>query len=96
MGDKLLLKGSRGEELLLPEALVEVLVRAAEILAEEGSLSLVALDEEVTTQTAAKLLSLSRQQVVNLLESGEMPFRKAGAHRRVHIQDVLTYRKKRG
>jgi len=85
-----------GEKVVLPPTLLPLLAYAAEVLAGGEALTIVPAAEEVTTQRAAEMLNISRQYLVRLLESGEIPYRKTGAHRRVHIQDVLTYRKKRG
>ena len=39
--------------------------------------------ELLTTGQAAKLMGISRQQVVNLCQRGDLPFVKVGKHRRV-------------
>lgn len=47
-------------------------------------------DELLTTGEAAALLGVSRQQVVDLCEEGQLPFSWAGKHRRLLRRDVET------
>jgi excisionase family DNA binding protein len=50
---------------------------------------------EMTTQQAANLLNVSRQYLMRLLDEKRIPFRKAGPHRRLRIDDVLEFKEKR-
>ena len=86
------LVGPNGEAVELPESVFYVLERVAEVLARGDSITVVPVGREVTTQQAADLLNVSRQYLVRLLDEGRLPFRKVGKHRRVRIEDVLSYK----
>jgi excisionase family DNA binding protein len=40
------------------------------------------------------MLNISRPHLVKLLEAGNIPFKKTGSHRRILLQDLITYEKK--
>jgi excisionase family DNA binding protein len=75
----------------IPASLYEVLRRAAHQLAAGMAVSIVPIGTQLSTQQAADLLGVSRPHVVKLLESDEIPHTKTGKHRRVLLEDVLTY-----
>ncbi len=85
-----------GTVLDLPEpiaaALAEVLAAAAD---GERPLVLRAPDD-LTTEQAAAVLGVSRPTVVRLIDSGKLPARLVGTHRRVSLADVLVYRRAAG
>jgi excisionase family DNA binding protein len=72
------------------EALGDVL----EVLERGSEVEVVEKEKELTTGEAAEMLNVSRPYLVDLLESGEIPFRKVGSHRRVRLVDVQEYREK--
>jgi excisionase family DNA binding protein len=89
------LVGPKGESIPLPESVFYVLERVAEVMARGDSITVVPVGREVTTQQAADLLNVSRQYLVRLLDEGRIPFRKTGKHRRVRIEDVLSFKQTR-
>jgi excisionase family DNA binding protein len=84
-----------GESVDLSPSLVSVLEAAAEMVATGAEVTVLARNEELTSQQAADFLNVSRQYMVRLLDRGDIASTKAGTHRRVRAEDVANYRRHR-
>ncbi|MDR0564509.1 MAG: helix-turn-helix domain-containing protein [Azoarcus sp.] len=79
----------------LPGTALRLLVDILGKIAEGNAVQVVPVRAEMTTQEAADLLNVSRPHLVKLLEEGSLPFHKVGKHRRVHVADVMAFKRKR-
>ena len=89
------LVGPDGRAETLPNNLYSFLLRLLADLRAGQSVTLLQSRHEFTTIEASKILGMSRQFLVRLLEKGEIPFHKVGTHRRIYARDVLAYKAKR-
>jgi excisionase family DNA binding protein len=89
------LVGPGGKAISIPESVFYVIERVVEVMARGDSIAVVPIGKEVTTQQAADVLNVSRQYLVRLLDEGRIPFRRTGKHRRLRIEDVLSFKEQR-
>lgn len=91
---RMTIQGSSGtnDELVLPGDIMNLLLNVLTQVSQGNAISLMPMHQEISTQQAADLLSVSRPHLVKLLEQGNIPFRKVGSHRRVKLTDVMDYR----
>lgn len=63
-----------------------------EVAARGNAVAMVPVYAELTIQDAADMLNVSCPHFVKLLESGALPVRKAGRHRRVLCTDLMAFK----
>ena len=77
----------------LTEQFHAILKQIVQALSHGQSISILARDQEISTQQAAEVLGLSRPTVVKLIDVGELSAHVPGAVRRkLRLADVLAYR----
>jgi excisionase family DNA binding protein len=89
------LAGSDGEVHPLPAELSDFLSELLADLKRGHALTICQDETQLSTFEVAKMLSVSRQYLVRILESGQIPFHMVGTHRRIYARDALAYKAKR-
>lgn len=92
-GAELMVRGGSGELEHLPHGVARMTASMLEEMAEGHTVALMSEAEEVSTTVAAAFLGVSRPHVVKLIETGLLPRRMAGSHRRVRLTDLVAYKR---
>ena len=79
--------------IVLPIGSLEMFNSILEAIAAGHGVLIIPQHAELTTMEAADVLNVSRPYLIKLLEAGEIPYHKVGRHRRIRMEDVLTYKK---
>ena len=85
----------RGTRVELPETAVRLVHQVVQALARGNPVEVTALPKELTIQHVAELLDVRPQDVVRLIDQGEIPVVQSGEFRRIRFEDVMAYRPKR-
>jgi len=80
------------QPLELPAGAVALLMDILEAMAAGRGVSIIPENAELTTVQAAAILNVSRPYLIKLLAEGAIPYRKVGKHRRILMEDVMTYK----
>ena len=86
------LVGADGRTQSLPLSLQEFLVKLIADLRDGQSVAIVQNDAQLTTVEGARILGVSRQFLIKLLDRGNIPHHMVGTHRRVYVRDLLAYK----
>lgn len=89
------LVGPDGRAQFLPPNLYSFLCRLLGDLKAGKSVTLLHNEAELTTVEAAKLLAVSRQFLIGLLDQHQIPYHMVGTHRRIYARDVLAFKGRR-
>ena len=86
------LLGPDGKTHILPPNLYSFLCQLLADLTSGKSITILQSNAELTTVEAAKMLSVSRQHLVQLLDNRKIPHHMVGTHRRIYARDLLVYK----
>ncbi|MCE2681247.1 MAG: helix-turn-helix domain-containing protein [Burkholderiales bacterium] len=78
----------------VPPAALKLIGQLLGAMSEGRPVVLIPTEQEFTTVEAANFLNVSRPFVIKELESGRLPHRKVGSHRRIALEDLMEYAQK--
>jgi len=78
----------------VPPAALKLIGQLLGAMSEGRPIVLMSTEQEFTTVEAANFLNVSRPFVIKEMESGRLPHRKVGSHRRIALEDMLAYGQK--
>ena len=91
----LFLTTASGENIFaeLPAPVLRLMQKVMTTMVESREAFLLRADEEVSPERAAELLGISRPIVYQRMDTGRLPFRQVGTHRRIRPADVAELKR---
>ena len=81
-----------GEALRLPAPAVRALLHILTEMGQGHAVTVMPIHTELSTQQAADILNVSHPYILDLVDQGTLPCRKAGFQRRLLLNDVIAYK----
>jgi excisionase family DNA binding protein len=78
----------------VPPSALKLIGELLGAMSEGRPVVLMPTEQEFTTVDAANFLNVSRPFVIKEIDSGRLPHRKVGSHRRIALEDLLAYAQK--
>jgi excisionase family DNA binding protein len=78
----------------LPRAALRLIGQLLGAMSEGRPIVLMPTQQELTTVEAANFLNVSRPFLIKEIDAGRLPHRMVGSHRRIALDDLLTYANK--
>lgn len=82
-------------EITLTPAMSDLFLELLRHIGSGDAVTLVPIQQMLTTQQAADLLYMSRPYLIRLIEKGDIPHSMVGRHRRLKAEDVFAYKAER-
>ena len=82
-------------EISLTPAMSDLFLKLLRHIGSGDAVTLVPIQQMLTTQQAADLLNMSRPYLIRLIEKGDVAHSMVGRHRRLKAEDVFAYKAER-
>lgn len=81
------------ESIRMPKVAISLIRDVLAKLVDSERVAVLREDQELSPEQVATILGISRPLVVRRMDSGRLPFRYVGTHRRCRLSDVLKLRR---
>lgn len=88
-------RDSEGREIDVPKVVQETILKALKALSEHGEVSIARMPEELSSNTAADILGVSRPTLMKWAKEGKIRSFKVNSHNRFKRDDVLEFKRAR-
>ena len=82
-------------EIALTPAMSDLFLELLRHIGSGDAVTLIPIQQMLTTQQAADMLNISRPYLIKLIEKGVIPHSKVGRHRRLKAEDIFAYKASR-